>query len=188
MPEPDSLILVAILPKPRDLEIARVLGWYRIPLRRAPKVIAVDFLAFYQPGSFGSRGGRIEYLAAVRGHELTTRAALLRDQAEHPHAREEYYKLQLGPLELLPKPVRSGSWKRISFFYTTGEYLVRAATIDDLVVEEGDRNLLWHTLRERAAATRQYQVSQIPPDLPIDPELLAMLGLLPGGPRGAGDP
>ncbi|NJN44676.1 MAG: hypothetical protein HC806_08140 [Anaerolineae bacterium] len=58
-PEPTSLLLVAIIPSPRDLEIARVLGWYRIPLRRAPKVVAVDYLAFYQPtGGFGARAGR----------------------------------------------------------------------------------------------------------------------------------
>ena len=41
-------------------EIARLLGWYRIPLRTAPKVVAVDYLAFYQPSAFGERGGQIE--------------------------------------------------------------------------------------------------------------------------------
>jgi hypothetical protein len=51
---PASLVLVCLLPAPRDLEIARLLGWYRIPLRSAPKVIAVDYLAFYQPASFGA--------------------------------------------------------------------------------------------------------------------------------------
>ncbi len=50
-----ALVLVAIITTRRDLEIARVLGWYRIPLRRAPKVIAVDYLAFYQTAAFGSR-------------------------------------------------------------------------------------------------------------------------------------
>jgi len=98
---PTSLILVCLLPSPRDLEIARLLGWYRIPFRSAPKVVAVDYLAFYQPGSFGELGGRIEYIAPVRGHELTTRAELLRDEPEHPRAGEEYFKLQLGPLEIV---------------------------------------------------------------------------------------
>jgi hypothetical protein len=28
---PVSLVLVCLLPSPRDLEIARLLGWYRIP-------------------------------------------------------------------------------------------------------------------------------------------------------------
>ena len=82
MLEPTDLVLVAFLPTPRDLEIARLLGWYRIPLRTAPKVVAVDYLAFYQPASFGERGGQIEYIAEVRGHELTTRGELLKDEAE----------------------------------------------------------------------------------------------------------
>ena len=33
---PTSLILVVLMNDPRDLEIARLLGWYRIPLRSAP--------------------------------------------------------------------------------------------------------------------------------------------------------
>ncbi len=79
-----DLVLVCLVPSPRDLEIARLLGWYRIPLRTAPKVVAVDYLAFYQPGSFGEHSGQIEFIASVRGHELTTRAELLRDQPDHP--------------------------------------------------------------------------------------------------------
>ncbi len=46
LPPPTALMLVAVMPSPRDLEIARVLGWYRIPLRFAPKIIQVDYLAF----------------------------------------------------------------------------------------------------------------------------------------------
>src|SRR5512142_169878 len=98
-----DLVLVCVMPSPRDLEIARLLGWYRIPLRTAPKVVAVDHLAFYQPSGFGEHSGRIEYTAAVRGHELTTRAELLKDEPNHPRAHEEYYKLALGGLEKLPQ-------------------------------------------------------------------------------------
>ena len=93
MLKPTDLILVCLLPTPRDLEIARLLGWYRIPLRTAPKVVAVDQLAFYQPSAFGGHGGQIEYIAQVRGHELTTRGELLRDETDHPRANEEYYKI-----------------------------------------------------------------------------------------------
>ena len=60
IPPEDSLILTAIIPTPRDLEIARVLGWYRIPFKFAPKIVYVDYLAFYQPGIFGEpSGGRL---------------------------------------------------------------------------------------------------------------------------------
>src|SRR5512138_932563 len=105
------------MPMPRDLEIARLLGWYRIPLRSAPKVVAVDYLAFYQPSSFGEAAGRIECVAPVRGHELTTRAELLRDEASHPRANKEYYKLQIGGLEHLTHPILADKWKRLTFLY-----------------------------------------------------------------------
>ncbi len=90
---PSSLILVAILKSPRDLEIARLLGWYRIPLRSAPKVVAVDYLAFYQTGAFEEQKWAIQYVAPVRGHELCTRAELMRDEQDHPRAHEEYFSI-----------------------------------------------------------------------------------------------
>jgi hypothetical protein len=171
-----DLILVCLLPTPRDLEIARLLGWYRIPLRTAPKVVAVDWLAFYQPASFGRRGGRIEFVAAVRGHELTTRGELLKDEADHPRANEEYYKIQIGGLERLPRPILAGAWKRLIFLYTTGEYLLRAGTLNDLVVNTDERAVLWRSLRERAESTQLYQTDL--PDVDIPPEvLLVLLGI-----------
>ena len=171
---PTSLILVAVLPNPRDLEIARLLGWYRIPFRTAPKVVAVDRLAFYQPGAFGEQGGRIQYTAEVRGHELTTRAELLHAEAGHPRAGEEYYKLQIGPLEVLPSPILAEEWRRITFFYTTGEYLLNARSINDLIVQSGERQVLWQALRERASQSQAYGSADLP-EMDIDPALLAVL-------------
>jgi hypothetical protein len=171
-----SLVLVCLLPTPRDLEIARLLGWYRIPFRTAPKVVAVDYLAFYQPSAFGDRGGQIEYVAPVRGHELTTRGELLKDEADHPRAKEEYYKIQIGGLEKLKEPIKSEKWKRITFLYTTGEYLIEAKTLNNLVVEGDERQLLWHSLRERAENEQLYKIDL--PDVDIPPEvLIALLGI-----------
>jgi hypothetical protein len=173
---PTSLVLVCLLPSPRDLEIARLLGWYRIPLRSAPKVIAVDALAFYQPASFGDSGGRIEWIAPVYGHELTTRRELLRDEPDHPRAGEEYFKVQIGTLERLPHPVLAGRWKRITFLYTTGEYLLQAARLNDLAVRAEERALLWRSLRERAQNNQVYRTDLPGGDLP--PEVLAgLLGI-----------
>jgi hypothetical protein len=171
-----SLILVTLLPAPRDMEIARLLGWYRIPLRTAPKVVAVDYLAFYQPASFGERGGRIEFVSEVRGHELATRAELLRDEADHPRANEEYYKIQIGALEKLSQPIVTDKWRRITFFYTTGEYLLNAKMLTDLVVAGDERQLLWRSLRERAENEQLYKVDLPEADLPPD-ILMALLGI-----------
>lgn len=171
---PSSLVLVSVINDPRDLEIARVLGWYRIPLRSAPKVVAVDYLAFYQTSRFGEEKWRIHYVAPVRGHELTTRAELLRDESDHPHAHQEYYKLQLGPLERLPSPVLAEKWRRITFFYTLGEYLLQAQTISDLIVEADERRELWRSIRERLEQA-QPEAAEDLPDLDLDPGLLAAL-------------
>lgn len=171
-----ALVLVCLLPAPRDLEIARLLGWYRIPLRTAPKVVSVDYLAFYQPASFGEKGGLIEFVAEVRGHELTTRAELLRDEPGHPRAGEEYYKIQIGALEKLSLPISADRWKRLTFLYTTGEYLLGAHTLNDLVVQTDERALLWRSLRERAENQTDYHTDL--PSVDLSPEMLvALLGI-----------
>ncbi len=176
MIKPTDLVLVTLLPTVRDLEIARMLGWYRIPLRTAPKVVAVDYLAFYQPSTFGNRSGQIEFIAQVKGHELTTRGELLRDEKDHPRANEEYYKIQLGGLEKLKEPIKTDKWKRLTFLYSTGEYLQNAKILNDLVVEGEEREFLWKSLRERAENEQLYKTDL--PEADIPPEILmALLGI-----------
>jgi hypothetical protein len=174
LPSPTSLILIVLMNNLRDMEIARLLGWYRIPLRSAPKVVAVDYLAFYQTAVFGEEKWRIQYVASVRGHELTTRAELLKDETDHPHAQQPYYKLQIGPLIPLPAPILAGTWRRITFLYTTGAYLLKASTVNELVVETEERQVLWQALHERANQSQQYQPSEFP-ELDVDPSILAAL-------------
>ena len=174
-PNSSDLILVAFLPSPRDLEIARVLGWYRIPLRTAPRVVAVDFLAFYQPASFGE-GHRwcIELFAPVTGHELVTRQQLFKEESEGSRAGHEYFKISLGPLQTLPRPIPADEWKRLTFLYTTGERLLAAQTLDDLSVHDEERQGLFHALRERAKEKQQYSTVH-QPEFPFDPKLLAYI-------------
>lgn len=171
-----DLILVCVVPQPRDLEIARLLGWYRIPLRSAPKVVAVDQLAFYQSGRFGESSGRINFIAEVRGHELTTRNELLKDEADHPHSNEEYYKIQVGGLEKLPCPILADKWKRLTFLYTTGEYMLKAKTINDLVVNSEERAVLWRSLRERAENSQLYKINLPEAEIPIE-IIIKLLGI-----------
>ncbi|MBN1230507.1 MAG: hypothetical protein JXA19_01440 [Anaerolineales bacterium] len=178
---PDDLALVAIMPSPRDMEIARLLGWYRIPLVTAPKVIEVDTIAFYQPASFGERKWCVEVVAPVLGHELVLRKDLIKEEADHPKANEEYFKIQIGEMVPLPKPILAGKWKRVNFIYTTGERLLTAQELADLpVTNENERRVLWRSLRERALDEQRYRVDELP-EFPIDSELLALLGMLSGG-------
>jgi hypothetical protein len=172
-----ALILVAILPNQRDFDIARLFGWYRIPLKSAPKVISVDYLAFYQTKAFGKmERWQIAYVAQILGHELVRRQDLIRDEPDHPRAHEEYFKLQIGPLQRLENPVPAGDWKRITFFYTTGEQFKTAQTINDLVIKAQDeREILWHSLRERALHANEYHARELPESV-LDTAILALLG------------
>ena len=163
------------MPTPRDMEIARVLGWYRIPLKSAPKVLDVDYLAFYQTAAFGKdHRWRIETFAEVKGHELTTRRELFRDEPDHPRAEEEYFKVQLGPLQTLPAPIFAENWKRITFLYTTGRLFQGASCLKDLAVHSDEREVLWRALRERASKSTAYRSEEM--DFDLDPSVLAMLG------------
>jgi hypothetical protein len=172
-PAPEALLLVVVMNDPRDFDIARLLGWYRIPLRSAPKVVAVDYLAFYQTAAFGEDKWQIRNIAPVRGVELARRAELIQDEPDHPRANQEYYKIQIGSLIPINPPIRTGDWKRITFLYTTGEYFNHAAILNDLVVTSDERRLLWQSLRERSAQTAY--VTDEADELDIDPQVLAAL-------------
>ena len=176
----DALVLVAIMPKPRDMDIARLLGWYRIPLKSAPKILHPDAIAFYQTAAFtkGHRS-RIESYAEVSGVELTTRAELFRDEPDHPRAHEEYFKIQLRNLESLPHPILADEWKRFTFFYTTGSRILSAESIRGLAMNARERGDVWRILREREAEYGRTALSSDegkPDDLPK--ELLFLLGNL----------
>ncbi|WP_054520923.1 hypothetical protein [Thermanaerothrix daxensis] len=179
-PPPTALILVAILPSRRDLEIARVLGWYRIPLKSAPKVVAVDYLAFYQTAAFShAERWRINYIAPVYGHELVLRRELLRDEPDHPRADEEYYKIQIGALQRLPCAIVADTWRRLTFLYTTGELLSRATRLQDLALSGEERTLVWKSLRERTSLPTSYETKPLPMALDdLDSDMLAFLGFL----------
>ncbi len=174
-----DLVLVAVINSARDMEIARMLGWYRIPLRKAPKMVDVDFLAFFQTSAINDDGeGKIQYIAKVRGHELTTRGELLKDERDHPRAAEEYFKIQLGPLIMLNRPISTTTWKRITFFYTTGKALMEAKIVNDLVIRSDERSILWRSIRERLGDDQEPQQPGSDDFEMTDAQLMAIFGYL----------
>lgn len=147
---PEDLVLVAILPAKRDLEITRVLGWYRIPVQTAPKTVDVDWIAFYLTADFGEEKWAVRFIARVKGHELVRRRDLLSSEPRHPRAEEPYIKIQIGRLYTLPRPIPSKGWKRFTFLYTTGSQLMKARQMRGLRVESNaERRLLWLNSRKR---------------------------------------
>lgn len=132
MLEASSRVLICLVNRPRDLEIARWEHWYRIPVEQAPDEYLADYLAFYLTEAFEDEKWAIHEYAAVRGHELVRRADLFPGEPDHPRAKALYFKMQLGPLLRLPRPVPSLRWRRITFIQTTGERLLNALEVGEL--------------------------------------------------------
>jgi len=131
-PADDARVLIAVVPHPRDLEIARTQGWYRIPLNKAPAQLAADYLAFYQTAASGSERWSVRYYAPILRYRITTRRELLPHEASHPRANDRYYRLELGPLESLPLPIPSARLRRVTFIATTFGQMRRARDVRDL--------------------------------------------------------
>lgn len=129
---PEARVLVAVVTRPSDLGRARDEGWYRVPLARAPRALAAEYLAFYQTAAFGAERWAVRYLAAVRAVGLATRAALLPDEPGHPRAAERYYRFALGPLWALPAPLPSRRLRRVAFIPTSFGQLLRARDVAEL--------------------------------------------------------
>ena len=154
-------VLVAVMNDPRDFEVARDKGWYRIPLKRAPGRVAADYLAFYQTKAFGDEKWAINYYAPTRRYHLVTRAELLPEEVDHPRAAEPYYKVEIGPLQRLPHPIPSKRLRRITFISTTLERLLKAEEINDLWDRGSREERLWEAFKQEGIeAERQYEVEE----------------------------
>lgn len=150
--EPESFdlgarVLVAVMNNPRDLDIARELRWYRIPLRRAPARIGAEYLAFYHTAAFEREKWSICYFAPIYGYHIVIRRDLLPNEPDHPRAAEEYYRVDIGPLRALPNPIPSRRLRRITFISTTVSRLFTAQEVRDLWQNGSDEQLLWHAFR-----------------------------------------
>ena len=144
---PADRVLVAIMNNPRDFEIARDEGWYRIPAQRAPfSATEAAVLAFYFTKAFGEQKWSVRWYAPIRGHELVRRRDLFPEELDHPRAGEAYLKLQLGPLLALEHPIPSLRWRRITFIESSWDRFTAAEEVNDLYASGADG--LYVTLKE----------------------------------------
>jgi very-short-patch-repair endonuclease len=165
----DAPVLVAVVNNARDFARAKDEGWYRIPVKRAPRRVAAEYLAFYQTQAFGDEGCAVNYYAPVRRFHVLSRAELMPDEVDHPRAGDAYYKIEIGPLQRLPQPVPSRALRRIAFIPTTLQRLLAAQEINDLWQRDDPQQRLWLALREAGLLVEyHYQISQPDGDVAVD--------------------
>ena len=131
-PDDNARVLVAVLTRPRDLELLREQRWYRIPVARAPRELAADYLAFYLTGAFGAERWAVRYYAPLLRYRLATRRELLPDEAAHPRADERYYCFELGDLVPLVPALPARRFRRVTFILTSWGQLRRASDLTEL--------------------------------------------------------
>src|SRR5215203_783301 len=143
-------VLVALLNNAEDLRHAAAEGWYRIPQRSAPPRVGADYIAFYQTGAFGEvpEAQTVTYYAPTRRYRLLTRRELLPAEANHPRADDFYYRIDIGPLLRLERPIPAANYLRVTFIHTTLEQLLNAEDVTGLFRKEDPFETLWHALRE----------------------------------------
>ena len=171
-------VLVVVLNDAADLARARDLGWYRIPLAHAPRRVAADYLAFYQTGAFPpAERWAVRWLAPVRGYGIVTRRELIPDEPDHARAGDRYYRVDLGQLEPLPRPIPSRRLRRITFIPTTLARLYEADEINDLWIKSSAQERLWAALKQAdIEAERQYPLREDLPQHVADFALLCANG------------
>ena len=135
-------VLVVLINNETDWRRVVEEGWYRIPLRHAPRPVAASYLAFYQSRVFGSDAFRMRYYAPVLRYQLMTRAELLPLEPGHPRAHERYYRIALGPVRELEHPIPSRRLRRITFIPTTLRRLQEANEINDLWLGDDAEDLV----------------------------------------------
>jgi len=169
-------VLVAVVNNQLDFQRARDEHWYRIPVKRAPRQIAAEYLALYQTGKFGKEGRRINFYAPILRYHVVTRAELIPDQPDHPRAQDQYFKLELGDFIPLPHPIGNERNPRLTFITTTLERLLTARDVSELWLRAAARQKLYAAVRERGLAVECWY----PVEMGDRPEAdLALLG--PGG-------
>jgi len=170
-------VLVAIVNNMDDLHRVASEGWYRIPQRSAPRRIGADYLAFYQTGAFKGQdeAQTIAYYAPTRRYRLLTRRELLPDETDHPRANDYYFRIDVGPLQRLERPIPAAKFHRVTFIHTTLDALLTAQDVNELFLKEDPFEALWHALREHQLRPLKNRVVN---DRPVDITLRARGGYL----------
>ncbi len=143
----DDRVLVGVVKRVKDFEIARRRHWYRIPEGQLPRGLNAEYIALFLSGrSFKERGGSIAFFARITGLELARRQDLLPDETRR--ADEVYYKVQFRDLVQKDPPIRNQPARPISFIRTTWDRFISAEFVGDLFLKSDfyvDR--VYHALR-----------------------------------------
>jgi len=136
-------VLVVLVNNARDWETIQQEGWYRIPVKRAPRQVGAEYLAFFHTAAVDELKWGVHYYAPVESVHVAPRRQLLPDEQDHPRANDPYYCVKLGELARLDSPLPSRRLRRVTFIHTTLARLREAEDVSELWIKEPLRERLW---------------------------------------------
>lgn len=158
-PLPNRDVLVAIVNEWDDLNRVLAGGWYRVPVKTAPRDWPPAWLAFYQTKEFGDEAYQVKYYGEVANIEVVPRHDLLPNEPANPKSDDLYYCVRLKEVKDLKPPIYSARPRRLVFVPTTWQKFSTARAINDLFADSPMEDRLWQELQQqRIDAERQWEV------------------------------
>jgi len=161
---PEDRVLVGVINRKRDFEMAQTQHWYRVPQGQAAQGIYAEYIAFFFSRAFGELNGAIHYYARRTGLELVRRRDLLPEEPAHPRADALYHKLQFGELRPKDPPIVNSDRRVVTFIHTTWDRFSQARDLADLYSEaDAFVDRVFHALeRQGVRAERRWDTESRP--------------------------
>lgn len=161
-------LLVAVIPRKRDIQILERDGWYRVPVDTAPRRWPPKYVAFYEGVAVGKPGHVVRF-AEVKHVDEVTREELFPKEPPGNRAGRRYYRVWLGELRERPHPISLRRSRPLVFISTTLRKFEAATTINDLWDDSPLEDELWKALSaEQLPAERQWPVPEKSPRYFVD--------------------
>lgn len=165
---PDDELLVAVIPRKRDMHILENEGWYRVPVDTAPRRWPPRYVAFYE-GVALSKPGHVARYAEVDRIDTRSRKELFPGENPGGKAGRRYYQLRLKNLRERANPITLQRPRPLVFISTTFVKFQAAQTINDLWDDSPLEDRLWRALTEtELPAERQWPVPDKNPRYFVD--------------------
>lgn len=158
---PEDRVLVGVINRKRDFDMAQTQHWYRVPQGQAAQGIYAEYVAFFFSRAFGELNGGIHYYARRTGLELVRRRDLLPDEPAHPRAEALYHKLQFGELRRKDPPILNADRRVVAFIHTTWDRFSQARDLAGLYSDaDAFVDRVFHALeRQGVRAERRWETA-----------------------------
>jgi hypothetical protein len=124
--------LLALLKRPRDEQRLLDAMTYHLPLGQASYVHGTTEIAFYVGGWHPQSPCCVRYHATIVDAVITTRAAYIVDEPNHPRATDRYLVLTVSDLTTCDPLIASERWRRISLHRINTEALHRTPELGQI--------------------------------------------------------